>query len=1087
MNCKHNTAGQLESTGSTWCWHGNGQWQQPRARALSRWRILHATGLMLAAQAAWAQTSPPYIFDTAPGLSGNQTITDPAGTIRVIGTDATTQENFSSSFSGTINIGAGGAVYKAGTGTFTLSGATIAGGDFYVLQGALAQSSGNTNIGYLALGESASGVGTLNISGGMLNLNAALQVGDFGGTGTVNQSAGDVVLTGATTVPSINIGNQGGTGTYNLSGGTLSFGDGGFIVIGRNTGTYAASTGVLNLSGSGALSITNGGSLFIGDDILDASTPGSGTINQSGGTLTVDNSSSLYLAAAGNGTYNLSGGALQIGGTSLQGSYNGAAGQYSFNLGGGTIQVIGSPLLANVNATLLSGTTSTIDTNGVGAVWSGQFSGEGSLAKAGDGPLTLTAVNGYTGATTIVAGTLALSGAGSIAASSEVIDNGSFEISAASGGVFIQSLSGDGAAALGPNTLTLTNASGNFSGAIGGSGGVTLASGYEVLSGTNTYTGDTAINGGTLQLGDTTHLSASLAGGGGVTIAATGTFGGYGSVAGNVTNLGTLAVANALPALDTGPIGNFRIAGNLANQGVLVLAGPGTGNTLIVGGNYSDPGGSIVLNTALDHFGPIANQQTDRLLIEGNASGTTIVDVQGRVANDIPNVLDSVSPTQTADDGISIVQVAGSSSATAFQLREDYAALGPWRYGLVAYSPGNASATQRVVAGQGGNFWDYRLQVDTVCEKADCGGSGENPPSGPDNPGPGLPTDPTDPGLGGDPSETDDSGHQPARPALVPQMPAYLVAPTALLSSGLTAVSNLHDRLGEVRTSLGEGGTGGELFVRGIEDDMHYRSDITFDGYGFGYHQSLSGVQAGGNLLGQDGDKGQWRIGLALTKTNDQIEPQAPDGQSLLRYGATNMAITGTWLRSDGWYADTVVSRDLYRGTVTTPSIGEAGEPNAHGWTASLEGGRTFVEAHDIAWEPQAQVVWQSISDMGFVDKDGLVVDTRTPDQWTGRLGMRVTRAFVDSDGGSVTSPFARLNYYYASNSHPHTDVSGSVDDADFPFEGGRQGQSTELELGITRSVGARLSMYFDSRYQWRLDGYGAKGWAGSLGLRWRL
>ncbi len=131
---------------------------------------------------------------------------------------------------------------------------------------------------------------------------------------------------------------------------------------------------------------------------------GSSTINQTGGSITIANGADLYLSGTGAGTYNLDAGELRIGGSSLNGSYNNFAGAYAFNLGGGTIQVTGSALTTTVNATLVSETTSTIDTNGLGASWSGIISGAGALDKEGAGSLTLSGANSYGGGTALNAG-----------------------------------------------------------------------------------------------------------------------------------------------------------------------------------------------------------------------------------------------------------------------------------------------------------------------------------------------------------------------------------------------------------------------------------------------------------------------------------------------------------------------------------------------------------------------------------------------------------------------------------------------------------------------------------------------------------
>src|SRR6185437_15609126 len=142
--------------------------------------------------------------------------------------------------------------------------------------------------------------------------------------------------------------------------------------------------------------------------------------------------------------------------------------------------------------------------------YGGVISRSGSVTQAGTGTLALTGMNTYSGQTTINSGsTLALVGTGSVAASSGVLDSGTFDISGATSGATVQSLSGTGAVALGGQMLTLSNASGNFSGVISGSGALTLSGGSEILLGTNTYSGGTNINSGVLQVSSDANLGAT--------------------------------------------------------------------------------------------------------------------------------------------------------------------------------------------------------------------------------------------------------------------------------------------------------------------------------------------------------------------------------------------------------------------------------------------------------------------------------------------------------------------------------------------------------------------------------------------------
>jgi autotransporter-associated beta strand protein len=122
-------------------------------------------------------------------------------------------------------------------------------------------------------------------------------------------------------------------------------------------------------------------------------------------------------------------------------------------------------------------------------------------------------------------------------------------------------LSGSGSVALGAKTLTLTNASGNFAGVIGGTGGVTLAAGKETLSGVNTYTGATSINGGTLNITGSIASSALTSVNAGGTLTGTGTVGNT-----TVASGGIFAPGNGTPG------SSMTVAGNLAFQsGALYL------------------------------------------------------------------------------------------------------------------------------------------------------------------------------------------------------------------------------------------------------------------------------------------------------------------------------------------------------------------------------------------------------------------------------------------------------------------------------------------------------------------------------------
>ena len=241
----------------------------------------------------------------------------------------------------------------------------------------------------------------------------------------------------------------------------------------------------------------------------------------------------------------------------------------------------------------------------------GVISGPGGVTLNAGAALQLSALNTYTGPTTInPSSALLISGIGSIASSSGVTNNGTFDVSGAWAPIAIQSLGGGGQVSLGGQTLVLSNASGTFSGTMsdggfyGGAGGsLALSGGNFTFAGTGTYTGGTVVSGGTFT------LSGSLLGGllvqpaGSFTIVpggllnngASATFNAGqltvgGTLLGGVVNSGSLTVNGLLSGsvANGGMVGGTGlIGGNLLNAGIVAPGGNGIG-TLSVAGNFAN-------------------------------------------------------------------------------------------------------------------------------------------------------------------------------------------------------------------------------------------------------------------------------------------------------------------------------------------------------------------------------------------------------------------------------------------------------------------------------------------------------------------
>jgi autotransporter-associated beta strand protein len=371
-----------------------------------------------------------------------------------------------------------------GTGTI-LSGALTGPGPLTFID-----SVGN---GYVQLTNNGNSYGGTTISSGIV------EIGDGGTNGWL---AGNVANNGTLEF------NRSDSATFNGvitgSGAVTQLGSGTLILTAASsyTGYTTISAGTLALSGSGSLASSAGIVANGAFDISAATAPsikslsGTGTVLLGAQTLTITAASGGFSGViSGAGGITLNGGIQLLSGTN---TYSGPT-----IVNGGTLE-LGAPIVGyNIADSGIVGFLSSGNT-----VMNGIVSGSGDVSQLG-GTTAIATAQTYTGVTTITQGTLALSGSGSISSSRGVIDNATFSVADAAGGASIQSLSGGGTVSLGGQTLTLTNASGLFSGSISGAGGLTLAGGNETLSGTNTYTGPTTVTNGTLLLSGSNSLPAS--------------------------------------------------------------------------------------------------------------------------------------------------------------------------------------------------------------------------------------------------------------------------------------------------------------------------------------------------------------------------------------------------------------------------------------------------------------------------------------------------------------------------------------------------------------------------------------------------
>nr|WP_271627184.1 autotransporter-associated beta strand repeat-containing protein [Candidatus Pelagibacter bacterium] len=390
----------------------------------------------------------------------------------------------------------------------------------------------------------------------------------------------------------------------------------------------------------------------------------------------------------------------------LKGPAN-ASGKLNFNSGSISISSTdnGDQITGEVNT--VSGTDiRIIAPSGKTLTISAIIGGPGSVNKDGEGILILNQSNVYTGTTTISDGTLQLDASGTLSDSTpvNVSSKGIFDVNVTN---TIASIEGSGTIDI-ETGATLTAGDANdkeFSGVIQGAGNFSKSgSGTLTLSGTNTYTGSTTINAGTISVASSANLGATpgsadadnitfnggtlntiadftLGANKGITMTGAGTIdidaGTTLTYAGSITDSGTLTKAGT---------GTLSLSGSSDNSGgILVSAGKieignnaslGTGTITLNGGTLSsDSTTARTLDEAIaisssSILGDATN--TGKITLSGNStfSGTNTLTANSDI--ELSGSVDLGSATQTFSvDSGKIATLSGATSSGAISKSGD--------------------------------------------------------------------------------------------------------------------------------------------------------------------------------------------------------------------------------------------------------------------------------------------------------------------------------------------------------------------------------------------------------------------------------
>jgi len=645
---------------------------------------------------------------------------------------------------------------------------------------------------------------------------------------------------------------------------------------------------------------------------------------------------------------------------------------------------------------------------------------------------------------------------------------------------------GDGTAASAGYTATINAV------LTGSSELVKVDGGTLVLTASNTYSGGTLIEDGTLQLGDggtsggimgdvtnngllafnrsnTVEFARAISGTGGVDQIGTGTillsstantYSGATRVAAGVLQAGTASTFSPNSAVTVAASaalnlnGFSQIVAGLSNAGRVTWGAGALPGTALTTRDYAGLGGTLEINTFLGGDG----SPSDRLVIDGGAaSGRSII---------VPHNAGGLGELTTGN-GILVVDAAngGITSGTAFVLTTPVLA-GPYEYRLRRGSADGSSTES----------W-------YLSSTLDCGTAGAPSPPCPSPPAPPVPP-----------------------PAYRPEVSLVAALPTVAAIYARAVVDTLHERVGDEhlpgqrgQNASEDGGFGG-AWVRALHHDgkRDGGDQGIYGDKGPGFDFAFDVLQLGVDLyrsINQDGGHQHAGSYLAYGKARGRVQHNWLDYDfhaGTDEFDARTLAAYWTAFSPRGAYVDSVVQYTWYdmrarstrlpdtftNGTDVLASV-EAGWP----WRLGEDRSGDWSEA---GWriEPQAQVIWQKTSLDDLVDSAARVRYS-DGDASVGRLGVRLNRVGLraGASGDLATSWWIRGDAWHQFSGSPNTEFSS--ESGYVPFTADLGDSWGEVGLGGTWQVTASGYLFADADYTWSFDG-GETSWNGKLGMRWQ-
>ncbi|HFU8150551.1 TPA: autotransporter YcgH [Escherichia coli] len=440
------------------------------------------------------------------------------------------------------------------------------------------------------------------------------------------------------------------------------------------------------------------------------------------------------------------------------------------------------------------------------------------------------------------------------------------------------------------------------------------------------------------------------------------------------------------------------------------------GKTLTVKGNYVGNNGQLNIRTVLGDD----KSATDRLIVEGNTSGSTTVYVKNAGGSGAATL-----------NGIELITVHGDESpADAFRQGDARIAAGAFEYQLK----------------QQGKNW-YLTSYQSVNEEDNS-------------------------------SEGNSESTETPTPVLRPEAGSYVAN---LAAANTLFVMRLNDRAGETRyiDPVTEQERSSRLWLRQIGGHNAWR-----DSNGqlrTTSHRYVS--QLGADLLtGGFTDSDSWRLGVMAGYARDynSTHSSVSDYRSKGSVRGYSAGLYATWFADDiskkGAYIDAWAQYSWFKNSVKGDELAYESY-SAKGATVSLEAGYGFalnrsfgLEAAKYTWifQPQAQAIWMGVDHNAHTEANGSRIENDANNNIQTRLGFRTfirTQEKNSGPHGDDFEPFVEMNWI-----HNSKDFAVSMNGVKVEQDGASN--LGEIKLGVNGNLNPAASVWGNVGVQLGDNGY---------------